>query len=658
MTTPQRNLLLSSLIALGSALLFVLIRTDVHTYDALSYVLDVDRKPWQELFHPHHLAYGPLGALLRAAATAFGRSGTVEPLLQTLNGIAGGLTIGLLSATLLKLTQRPAAALIAAGTVAVSNAFWYYSGEIEVYTLAALGLVLFLRLLLSSLAAPTPRMMLGLAAAQSFAVLFHQTNVLLTLVLLAALVPAWRQVPAAARPAWLRRLLLPYLAVCTLLIGGSYLWVAFAVSRLPDLPALFDWLFSYARTGFWGGVPQASTLGALLSGWSRTFAPQYGWLVLLVTLLLLPFLRRAPQLAGGRAVALLSWLCIYTVFFAWWEADNIEFWIAVLPPLAVGWAVALDRLAAWRPTVRPLLIAAAALGLLAVSNGLALRERGDAARDLQRAVSDELIARTQPGDLLIVPDGVLELYLPHYGQRNNVYSLSQAMNEQAADWPAACEAIRQRVALAQRAGFAVLIAADAVTPPAAPPGEPPTPAERYRLAPATVAACYAPLLPMTEPLQLTAAAVPYLQISAADQRARSVAGWDFARGSWGWHAERLDPAVITADGWRMLPGTDPVLLSPPFQLPAADVSAVEITLAAATASRDLQLFLLDTAGQAAEVRSLRAVLQPGPQLQTVRLQLSDAAELPAVIGGLRLDPVAVGDGSKVTLAAVRLISRP
>jgi hypothetical protein len=34
--------------------------TQVHTFDALSYVTSVERKPWTEVFHPHHLAYGPL----------------------------------------------------------------------------------------------------------------------------------------------------------------------------------------------------------------------------------------------------------------------------------------------------------------------------------------------------------------------------------------------------------------------------------------------------------------------------------------------------------------------------------------------------------------------------------------------------------------------
>src|SRR5512142_3192958 len=49
--------------------------TQVHTFDALSYVTSVERKPWTEVFHPHHLAYGPLGVLALQASHALGYTG-------------------------------------------------------------------------------------------------------------------------------------------------------------------------------------------------------------------------------------------------------------------------------------------------------------------------------------------------------------------------------------------------------------------------------------------------------------------------------------------------------------------------------------------------------------------------------------------------------
>ena len=75
--------------------LYLFTLTDVHTFDALSYILDVDRKPWRELFHPHHLAYGPLGALIRGLAAAVGWGGSAEKLLQLANATAGALGVAL-----------------------------------------------------------------------------------------------------------------------------------------------------------------------------------------------------------------------------------------------------------------------------------------------------------------------------------------------------------------------------------------------------------------------------------------------------------------------------------------------------------------------------------------------------------------------------------
>ena len=55
--------------------------THVHTFDALSYVTSVERKPWTELFHPHHLAYGPLGVLGLYAGQSLGyTSGAALPI--------------------------------------------------------------------------------------------------------------------------------------------------------------------------------------------------------------------------------------------------------------------------------------------------------------------------------------------------------------------------------------------------------------------------------------------------------------------------------------------------------------------------------------------------------------------------------------------------
>src|SRR6185436_6206650 len=69
--------------------------TQVHTFDALSYVTSVERKLWTEVFHPHHLAYGPLGVLALHAGRALGYGGGAALPMQMVNALAGALGVAL-----------------------------------------------------------------------------------------------------------------------------------------------------------------------------------------------------------------------------------------------------------------------------------------------------------------------------------------------------------------------------------------------------------------------------------------------------------------------------------------------------------------------------------------------------------------------------------
>jgi hypothetical protein len=279
--------------------------------------------------------------------------------------------------------------------------------------------------------------------------------------------------------------------------------------------------------------------------------------------------------------------------------------------------------------------------------------RGDAATDLQRLIAGAVAQNSAEGDLLVVPDGLQELYLPYYAGRNNVASLTQAMAA-GGGWPAACARLRGRVEQALASGYGALLAADAMRPAPAPPGEPPTMAERFRLAPEVVAGCYAPLAPMMTPLGLGAGLPAYSRIPAAQALADGP-GWDFRRGRWGWRAQNAGPEAITAAGWALTPAADPAIISPPIALDAARYRAIELRLAATTASRDAQLFFLDASGRADEGRSLRWRLQAGPEPHTYRLELRGAPGWQGRLGGLRLDPVGAGDGGALTVEWIRLL---
>jgi hypothetical protein len=679
------------------AAVYLLTLTDVHTYDALSYILDVERKPWLELFHPHHLAYGPLGAVVSGLAAGLGWTGGAERPLQVMNALAGALGAALFAALagrMLPQTPRTAGAL-AGLLLGASYAYWYFAIEVEVYTIAAVLLVVALWLMLLLARRPTPGLAVALGVIQGLAVLFHQTNVLLSL---PALVALGLGLHASGQPGLGQRsvrLLAAYGLPLALIVAVAYLGVGLGLSGLWSWGELSGWAAGYATTGFWGGPLDFARLPLLGRGLADTFAqPGGAWVgLLLLAVLLLRWrgLRTAPR---GLVALGLSWLLVYGAFFVWWEPDNVEFWIASLPPFyllvlgAVFGGAGRDSFAAgsqhasnkrdlganpglnlqgraegqamsawWGARLQanwaPLLLLLCGVWML-VANAVTIRARGDAERDLQRVLAVALAAASTPGDLLVLPDGLPELYLPFYAGREQVISLNQAVAVVGSDWPLACALIQGRIDAALASGYAVSIADAALRPLPSPPGQPPTPAERLGLSAETVAACYADYAHALTPLDLGVPGHGYARIAATQELADGP-GWDFTRLRWGWQLANAEDLGLVAVGWRLRPGVDPHLISPPLQIETARFAAIELRLATTTAARDAQLFFLDEAGQVDEARSLRWTLAPGSQVQTYRLELRDTPGWAGVVTGLRLDPVGVGDGGLVVVEAIRLL---
>jgi len=174
-------------------IIYLLTLTEVHTFDALSYIFDVTRKPWQEIFHPHHLAYSPVGAV----ATWIAGGGDAAHAMQRVNAIAGGAGVAWCGAIAARRWQRSDLTIVSMLALGGSYAFWYYAVEVEVYTLATFFLIGVIWMI-DTPAPRTTQWALGLGAMLSGALLFHQTNVLLAIPLL---VVAGSEI-TKSRPVW------------------------------------------------------------------------------------------------------------------------------------------------------------------------------------------------------------------------------------------------------------------------------------------------------------------------------------------------------------------------------------------------------------------------------------------------------------------------
>jgi hypothetical protein len=613
--------------------------TQVHTFDALSYVLDVANKPLGEVIHPHHVAYGPLGALSLWLARSLGYAGAPALPLQVANALAGALGVALFFGVVRRATGRADAALVAALALGCSYAFWYYAVEVEVYTVA----VLFLICALSAMVDIKQRSQWGrwalLGAAQALATLFHQTNALLCVpVLLLWLLEPRRKL----------RDLLAYGATLAAGVGLGY-GLAALLGGLASWGAFAAWMTSYARTGWWGGPITTMKWAGLSMGLAETVAQPWGAPLGLGLLALAMWCGRRGFGAGhGRlALAMGGWLLTYGAFFLWWEPDNIEFWIASLPPALLLLALALGRAKPWG--------AASWVGLalgasMLVINGGAIRFRGDAANDLQRQVAAAITQRSTPADLLLIPDGLQELYLQYYEGRPNILSLNQALYESAGSgqesWPAACAIVRGRIETALAGGAAVLLADEVLRPPE-------TLLLRHHLRQQDVDDCLAPYRNDWTDVGMGPPLPAYVRIPTGQERAVG-AGWDFRANSQGWRLANGNNATF-AGGWRFVPNSDPNLVSPLLHVQSSEIVALEIRLANGTAARDAQLFYGDETGAMNDSRSVRWQLKAGPEPYTYRLELRGQPGWQGIITRLRIDPVGVGDGGSVQVDWIRLV---
>ena len=614
--------------ALSIIIVYWLTRTDVHTFDALSYILDVMRKPWNELFHPHHLAYGPFGSLMVSLL-----GGTAEHALQHANAIAGGLGAGVLTAIVLRRYQRIDLAILAGFALSGSYAYWYYAIEVEVYTVAAL----FLLCVIWFIDHPRPaqwRWQLGLGVSIAGAVLFHQTNALLVLPLIVAMIADARTNPTHWR-GWIGAGV-----VAVGIVVGAYSYVMFGVSGFADWPTAQQWLFQYATTGWWGGQ---ATLGDMYDGISQTIAWSYGAVIGGITLGISIWQAWQQRIAYTTwHLWSWSWFVVYAVFFTWWEPDNIEFWIAVTPLIVLLLVAPMRHTTDWSWAVRGLFVLS---GITFGINYGAITQRGDATQDLQRDIARAVATYSNTGDLLLVPDGLQELYLPFYHGREHFLSVN-AVIAQIGDWPQACAEIRQRIDLSQRAGAQIIIASDFLIPTQ-------TMQQRFGLTPTSVTECLGTMLASMQALDVPTNVPAHTIIATPAQQ--------LINGVWqrpntpllGWQLGNMQ-VINDALPWRFVAQLDPNLMSPILDMPMPTHMTFDIEVRN-TADLYAQLFVSDTINVFTESQSVGWQLREGRHSYTITF--TQLNESPMRLIQFRLDPVADGANGEIVIYGISIESK-
>lgn len=318
-----------------------------YTYDGMVFASHIEREHlalWN-FFHPHHLIYTFLGRLIFLWGKAHGATWDGLVTLQFFDIMTGTLGILIGFHLLVRETNDRPIALLSALGMAFSFSYWYFSTTpgVRIFATVTPLLTWYILTYLKKMP-PIFGWLIGLA--HGFAVLGHQTNLLLVPAFLGGILllkekSIWERLRAG----------LYYLMALIISTLGAYAFVGRYIYFRKTYADWLWWVFSYFHVSQWGGHLQAAGFErgkfAMMQSFlakSLQYKPisefftfgsariifQYSLLVLLCLLLF----RLKYYWNHYRQVVWVSvvWLLAFVPFFIWWEPWNIEFWVSSTVP--------------------------------------------------------------------------------------------------------------------------------------------------------------------------------------------------------------------------------------------------------------------------------------------------------------------------------------
>ncbi len=396
----------------AAALLYLAWPSFYYNFDGVACAIAVDLGDLAHLAHGNHVLYGLAGLAFQSLWRALGYRGPSLLALQALSALLGGVGVAVFCSLLLRLrVPRLLAAACAAG-LALSQAYWFWSLEAQVYPL---GLV-FAALAWRAACAEKPDPF-AVGAWQGLAVLGHVGHAMLAAPLLYLLAREGR-----ARRAWPR-----YVAAAAVVTAAGYAFAALVCVKPHSSEELRAWLLGSAaltldKSVRWYGGYSWTDLREWLRMTPRLFADFSGLSgaafagALVLDALALGACAAGARAAKGsrRAVALsaLLWLVSYALLFVSWQPYTVVYRISDLLPLWLLLAFGLEALG--RAALPAAVAGAAALGAFNGKTAIAPHADPKSNAALQEAA---FVAESTPQDAWIVVTGLGQVYVPYFAHR-------------------------------------------------------------------------------------------------------------------------------------------------------------------------------------------------------------------------------------------------
>lgn len=419
----RTDVLVALALGAGFTLLYLATRSAWHMPDALAYARLVRDSALDSpgFARPEHLLHPLLPWLLHQAlqATVLPRADAAATL-QAVNAFAGGAGIAVVFAlgrTLPVPGTSRGWAILAAVTTGLAYGYWLHSTQAENQILAVFPGLLALWCVLP--AGRSPLTILAGGVLLGLAVAVHATVVLLAIPFGLALLLQRRWLLAASGLALGAAVSLAVLALVAmgpgftpaggrtagwlLSAGGLGVWGQFSLGSLPQALRTLVEAFVYTGPGF--NLALLRSQPGNLENLARILAT----LIVLGTLLgtVLHVLARFRPLPAFRpSLVLLAWAGAVLAFATWWAPDDVQFFVAAIPALAL----LLGAAGAQGSTVLPLYarLSPAILGTFVAVMGLANLLVVFLPQTNENTNVDAVAARclatvTLPGDLVVSP---------------------------------------------------------------------------------------------------------------------------------------------------------------------------------------------------------------------------------------------------------------
>jgi hypothetical protein len=400
--TPRR---LPWLVGGAVAALYLSFPAARYNFDGVACAIAVDLSDLKHLVHGNHLGYGILGLWWFDLWKMLGYQGPALFALQALSSLLGAAAVGILVRLLIYLGLRPSLAVCAGLGLAVSEFYWVWSLESQVYPLGAF----FLALTAAEAFRERPRPLL-LGALHAGAVLGHVGHIMFA--------------PAVLWLLWKRpKDIVLYVCSAAGVLFASYGLAAIFCVKPSTYEDVRVWLLGSAaltldKHFFWHGGWSLSNI----AGWLSTSTKIWGGGTLAAAgcwALVAQGAVSAPSGPRRRAAhACVIGLIGYAVLFISWEPRTPVYRVSDLILLWAVIGIAVDSLPG-RDSVKSysLGFAVAVLGLFNLSRVVIPNSdpRNNAA--LQTVLR---LAPTWPQNAWVVASDQYQIYVPYFGHRRPI----------------------------------------------------------------------------------------------------------------------------------------------------------------------------------------------------------------------------------------------